>query len=410
MDSCCPNGRTHSRRRILLVAEAVTLAHVARTITLAKALDPAAYEVHVACAPRFLKLFPSFPFELHDIATMPTASFLGALTRVRPIWDQKTLSAYVQDELALIDRIDPELVVGDLRISLAVSTRVARRPLMTVVNAYWSPYADSRFSIPDVHLVRWLGAGLCDAGYRWTRPLAFALHAAPLNRVCKRYGVAPVSHDLRRVFTFGDYTLYPDVPELVPTRGLPSTHRYLGPVLWSPEALMPAWWGDVPDDRPQVYVTLGSSGQASLLKTVLQALQQLPVTAIAATAGRVELQEQADRVFLADYLPGDVAAARASLVICNGGSPTTYQALAEGTPVLGLASNTDQFLNMDAVQRFGAGRGVRAMTSSVATIRRFADEMIQQHSYRDAAERLRRVFSSHDAAQRFREVVREVLP
>ena len=41
------------RPRVLFVAEAVTLAHVARPAALLEALDPVEYELHLASAPRF---------------------------------------------------------------------------------------------------------------------------------------------------------------------------------------------------------------------------------------------------------------------------------------------------------------------------------------------------------------------
>nr|AAA50942.1 u0002h [Mycobacterium tuberculosis] len=59
--------------------------------------------------------------------------------------------------------------------------------------------------------------------------------------------------------------------------------------------------------------------------------------------------------FVADYLPGEAAAARSAVVVCNGGSLTTQQALVAGVPVIGVAGNLDQHLNMEAVERAGAG-------------------------------------------------------
>ncbi len=58
---------------------------------------------------------------------------------------------------------------------------------------------------------------------------------------------------------------------------------------------------------------------------------------------------------MADYLPGEAAAARSAVVVCNGGSLTTQQALVAGVPVIGVAGNLDQHLNMEAVERAGAG-------------------------------------------------------
>jgi UDP:flavonoid glycosyltransferase YjiC (YdhE family) len=67
-----------------------------------------------------------------------------------------------------------------------------------------------------------------------------------------------------------------------------------------------------------------------------------------------------DNVHIADYLPGEQAAQRSRLVICNGGSPTSQQALAAGVPVLGIAGNLDQYLNMAGVVRSGAGMLLRS--------------------------------------------------
>ena len=48
------------------------------------------------------------------------------------------------------------------------------------------------------------------------------------------------------------------------------------------------------------------------------------------------------------------------MVICNGGSATVYQALAESrAPVLGIPSNMDQHLTMQCVEGAEAGLSLR---------------------------------------------------
>jgi UDP:flavonoid glycosyltransferase YjiC (YdhE family) len=170
--------------------------------------------------------------------------------------------------------------------------------------------------------------------------------------------MAPLE-DLRETYTHADFTLYADCPELVPTEGLPGNHRYIGPVIWSPEIPLPAWWESLPKERPCVYVTMGSSGQVRTLPAILEALSALDVNVLLATAGRMGEIDLPKNCYSATYLPGSAAARRSRLVICNGGSATVYQALAEGTPVLGVASNMDQMLTMEAVEAAGAGRLVR---------------------------------------------------
>jgi UDP:flavonoid glycosyltransferase YjiC (YdhE family) len=351
---------TPKRRRILFVGEAVTLAHVARPFVLAKSLDPAQFEVRLACDPRYNQLLGPLPFPHHPIHSIPGQRFLDALARGRPVYDTQTLRDYVAEDRRLLAELKPDFVVGDFRLSLSVSARLAGIPYATVTNAYWSPYARQRWPLPDLPFVRFTGVTLGKVLFRLARPLAFAAHCIPLNRVRREHGLPSLGADLRRIYTDADYTLYADVPELVPTHDRPPNHVYIGPVLWSPEVSPPPWWDALPTDRPVVYVTLGSSGRSDLLPTVLTALADLPVTVIAATAGRVKLDDVPANAFVADYLPGEAAARRADVVVCNGGSPTTQQALAAGKPVIGLASNLDQYLNMQAVERAGAGVTLRA--------------------------------------------------
>jgi UDP:flavonoid glycosyltransferase YjiC (YdhE family) len=152
--------------------------------------------------------------------------------------------------------------------------------------------------------------------------------------------------------------------------------------------------------RDIVYVTLGSSGQGGLLPQVLQALAPLPVTVIAATAGNVDVGVLPDNALVADYLPGELAAARSRLVICNGGSPTSQQALAAGVPVLGIAGNLDQYLNMDGVLRAGAGALLRSDRLAEEPLREAALQLLSQPEPREGAARVAQQFQRYDAGAR----------
>jgi len=387
--------------RVLFVAEAVTLAHVARPTVLARGLDPATHDICLAAHPRYSNVLGELPFAFRPIQSISSEQFLAALARGAPLYDVNTLCAYVEEDLALLRELRPNVVVGDFRLSLAVSARLAGVRYLTITNAYWSPHARQRFPMPELPMVRRLGVPLARVLFRLARPLAFALHTRPMNETRRRYGLPSLGWDLRRIYTEADEVLYADVPELIPTFDLPTNHHYLGPVLWSPAVPRPDWWERVPTGRPLVYVTLGSSGQSDLLGTVLHALADLPVTVLAATAGRVKMDAVPPNAFVADYLPGEEAAARARLVICNGGSPTTQQALAAGAPVLGIASNMDQHLNMGYVRRAGAGELLRAGTVTGEEVRSAVQRLLDDGTSAEQAGRLRNCFATYSATERF---------
>ncbi len=356
-------------RRVLFFAEAVTLAHVARPITLARSLTSPSYEPIIACDARYQRFLEHEPVQSLPLRSIGSAQFLRALANGSPVYDAQTLREYVRDDLELIRRVQPDLIVGDFRLSLSVSARLAGIPYAAISNAYWSPhYARKGYPLPVLPISRLLPLPVANALFQAARPLAFAMHCRPLNRVRREYGLASLGSELRRAYTDADHVLYADSPRMFPTEDLPSHHRYLGPIIWSPPVAVPHWWDHLPADRPIIYLTLGSSGQASLVQRVLEGLADLPVSVIASMAGAAPPTSPAN-VYLADYLPGTAAAARAKLVICNGGSPTSHQALAAGVPVLGIASNMDQFLNMRAIVEAGAGHTIRADRLRSAEVR-----------------------------------------
>src|SRR5262249_40980004 len=158
--------------------------------------------------------------------------FLAALASGSPLYDLDTLAAYVEEDRKLLDAVRPDFVVGDMRLSLAVSARLSQVPYVTVANAHWSPYTTRRrFPIPELPLTRMLPVPFCQAVFDVARPFIFGVHARPYKALQRRHGQAPLK-GLLDAYTHGDYTLYADLPALVPTAGLPEHHRYLGPVLW----------------------------------------------------------------------------------------------------------------------------------------------------------------------------------
>jgi len=399
---------TRNKPVILLIAEAVTLAHFARIVTLSKALDRSKYDVIVASDPRYVHLEPSLASGFYPIWSVPSAEFGQALARGKPLYSIKTLTRYVEDDLALLDSVKPDLVVGDFRLSLAVSAPLRKIPYAAVVNAYWSPYAAIAYPIPDLPITRFLGVARAQKLFDAVRPIAFALHAHPLNQLRRRYDLPALGHDLRTVYTWGDYTLYADAPALVPLRPLPPSHRYLGPPLWSASTPLPDWWDRLPEDKPFVLLTLGSSGHVDLLPIALSVLAELPITVIVATAGTVDLDVPAN-AFVARYLPLRRVIERSSLVICNGGSLTTYQALFSGVPVLGICSNMDQLLNMSVAQRLGAGLSMRAADVLPAQLRKAVYALLETPKFAEAARHVGERFRQVDAGQHFRAFVSEVL-
>lgn len=397
--------------RVLFIAEAATLAHVARPLQLSTTLPREKFEIFFACDSRCKWLIEGHNLQHIPISSVTSEQFLTALARGTALYSADTLEAYATNDLALFEAVKPDLVVGDFRLSLSVSARLAKIPYATISNCYWSPYwTPSRYTVPHLPLLTgWLPISIADALFQATRPIAFALHCRPLNRIRKYHGLPPLGNDLRRVYTDADHVLYTDLPQFYPGISLPSSHHFIGPLVWSPPAPHPDWWNALPTGRTIVYVTLGSSGQAMLLPRILDSLKNHNITVIAATAGNSMPGTIPANARVAKYLPGDQAAKRASLVICNGGSPTCQQALTAGVPIIGISSNLDQFLNMDAIVNAGIGENMRADRFRGDALAALVTQVLEQPSYTSAAQQVASAIENKQGFRTFSSIVLNML-
>lgn len=374
--------------RILLMGEGSTLAHVGRPLLLARALHQLGHDVVLARPQAYAWMTADAPFRVMDLEIQPPTEFAQRLDSGKPLYTFKTLQQYVEDDRKLIQEVRPGAIIGDFRLSLSVSARLERLPYATICDAYWSPETPLAPILPVFPWTQLAPLGLSQALFRHVAPLAFRIHAQPMERLRRSYGLPDFEGDLRKCYTDADLRLFANPPLLFPHVNPHSGAQFIGPLAWSPDS---AKFSAPPaDGRPLVYVTMGSSGSPSALSSLVPALERFDCNIVLSTAGRMLPSElKSSRAYIADYLPGDLMCAMADLVVCNGGSPTTNQALANGVPVLGIPRNMDQFLNMRAIEAFGAGLTIRADRSSADLITLAVDRLLHHPGYREQAGRIR---------------------
>lgn len=391
------------RKSILFIGEAVSLAHVTRPLVLAQALDPLQYDIHFACDPRYESLVSALPgIRYWPIRSIPSETFVKAADRGGLVLQKKDIESYISQELALFQKILPSLIISDFRFTISISAELSHIHYATLSNVHWSPYRImGSYPIPK------LARGSTRRFFKRLMPWKQHDTTESFNSIRKRYGL-PLYKDFFDLATHGDYTLYTEPPDFIETLPLPGNHLFLGPILWSPDVPKPAWWQTWDPTLPLIYITLGSTGIAKRMPEIVQVLRELPATIVVATAGRVKLKNIPQNVYAADYLPGMEICRLASVVVCNGGSATAYQALSQGTPVVGIWSNIDQYLTMMTIERTGAGFCCSTSSHDPQEIRRVISTVLQDSRYRARAAEIAERFRLYDACQRFQQFVHEI--
>ncbi|MGZ4891996.1 MAG: nucleotide disphospho-sugar-binding domain-containing protein, partial [Halobacteriota archaeon] len=368
------------------------------------------YEVHFASARFDEHLFHGTNFTRWNITSLPPEDFVAAAASKARLYDEGLLTKYVAEELRLYEAILPDLVISDLRWSTTISAPAFGVPCATLIDAYWSRRATrDRFPLPDLPLGRLPGASMIE---KYFLPIALpVVHrhaAAPVNKLRREYGLPEVG-DLLDVVNWGDRVLFPNDPQITPLTYQAPHETFLGPVLWSPETPLPPFWDELGQDRPMIYATVGSSGMVDVVPPVLKALGSMDVDVVFSTGVRFTPKHVPDNVHVVDMIPGDLAARKAAVVICHGGAGPAYQALAEGTPIVGIPSIIDQLLSAIAIRDAGAGLFVRAAKVTPTEVRAAVERVMREEHFKRAAQRVAASFARFDPDARFRAVVDEVV-
>ena len=146
---------------------------------------------------------------------------------------------------------------------------------------------------------------------------------------------------------------------------------------------------------------MGTSGSVEIARMVAHSLARDGWQVLVATADAGNKTGWMDGIWVDNYLPGLMVAERADLVVCNGGSGAVYQALAAGTPILGIPMNLDQYLMMGYLRRSAAGDYQRAGLATSESVMHMARRMIESGSYKSRAVQLKDQMLRYRAGERF---------
>ena len=152
---------------------------------------------------------------------------------------------------------------------------------------------------------------------------------------------------------------------------------------------------------------MGSSGSHHMLQSILKALDSKDIQINVSLANKEKPCYEHKNISWHNFLPLDVACTAADLVICNGGSPTMYQALASGTPVIGIPSNLDQFLCMQSLEHLTSIKMIRADRMRIRELRTTVLSMLQNQEILRDAHNLASALGEEKFAPGFKNIVKQ---
>ena len=268
-------------------------------------------------------------FVVYDVESMPQSRMDEHVQKGDyAYYNMEWIHRCVVAERELIKILSPDLIIHDMRPTIAISSRLEGIDEARITQGYNHPlYAE------PIHL----GS-------------SFGLGAGPFDEYLAQH-----AQDAKRQRSF---FLLADIPEFHPAWKECGGYYYVGPLLDAPtppefiECLDAGW----DTSLPLVYVTCGSSGRPpDYLLPLLEQAHKLPYRLLVTTAGRWDSIASAANVRIVDFLPGEWVLQRASALVGIVGIGAIYQALRCGVPIIGAPEHLDQEHHLNRVRDLGVG-------------------------------------------------------
>jgi len=320
---------------------------------------------------------------------------------IAPTWQALVEGArYVDPRLSeIFDELTPDVIVEDNVVGFpAISA--SGRPWVRIVSCNPLELKD-----PDLPPV-FSGYAIDDtSGWREFRD-AYARRVGPMQAEFSQFFVergAPRLPELEFIdeSPWLNLYLYPVALDYPRSSALPATWQNLETSVRSTDA---PWDPPDRDDRPLIYVSLGSLGSAdvALMERLVDVLSRTPHRYVVSKGPQHEVYELAENMVGAEFLPQTSILPHVDLVITHGGNNTTTECMYFGKPMIVLPIFWDQHDNAQRVHE--TSHGVHLPTYSfeeedlvVAIDRMLKDEPLRRRM-KAASTRLQARPGTHHAA------------
>lgn len=400
--------------KILALPYTHTLSHLTRVLAVAIELRRLGHEVVFAGdSPKTSFItnagFDVLPYHEPDPDTLFGNIRAGKLRFV----DESEVLRMLEADLSVIRNVNPDMVLSDGRFTAALSTHVARVRHAAIVNVSSTEFR----SLPYIPFFGWVPQwavsrtsmlwGLLDRLNLFAEMTMFDTVMNVFTKLSHKFNLSrPVT--ATNCLAGKDITLLADIPEYFPTRDLPSTYYYVGPLTWKAEISPPEWWPPPRGPEPLVYITMGTTGVSEIFSAMARILGNAPFRSIVTTGGQsADLQSIPGKVYLEKYIDGDLVMKQSDLVVCHGGNGTIYQALSNEKPILGIPTIPDQSFNMRRVEALGVGKSLelRDFLKNPNIIYSAINDILQNESYKQCVQNIKTVLDNYNAARMSAEIL-----
>ncbi|MCA9496937.1 MAG: hypothetical protein KC589_08375 [Nanoarchaeota archaeon] len=396
--------------KVLCLVNGHAVAHVSRTLEIAKELKKRGHNIIFGGGGEYLKIIKNEKFTLYELAfTTQEENKIGMVEGKYELF-YKGIEKWIYEDINLIKKINPDILIVDNRLSSFSAAEILKIPIINIANIHITDYKKIPFNnvgnlINNNNFVLKLINNfelMCESF------LFNKIVTKELNKTRLKMGLKEKSGFSNEM---GDIILFPDIPEFNPSKKLPSNCYYIGPLIWHNKLKKPSFMPKLDKNKKIIYLTMGSEGLESILD-VIKDLDQNKFQLIITTSSDKLIETKLPKwIFIEKYINTDYILPYCDLVITHGGNGTIYQALASGVPILGLANHNEQFYNINRAIDCKVGLGIKLKSiknNNFEVVVKMIDEILFENDiYKKNALIFKDIISKYDGKKKAADIIEE---
>ncbi len=351
-------------KTILFAPATFNLAETTRMIEIAKQMRKKYHCVFCGFSKTYLNLIKEAEFEVSLLSPTLTPQQEAAIIKfdqgksLKNPFTAEIVAERVASELALINELAPSVIVTGSNVTIFLSARIEKVPLVYVKPVAMSrPYFDHEAGciIPSQ-----LDKAYLPKSVLWKLFLRASKHLtwkpSGFKKVAQRYKLALPKYTLELLD--GDLNLITTLSAFTKELVFPDNYQSVGPIFARLPYELPAEVRRIIEKARQqrksvVYFAMGSSGNRSLIEKLLAYFVTTDYEVIAPIKSYLPEDFVAGNIHVFDWLPALEVSELVDFSVIHGGEGTVQTACSSGKPFIGIGLQYEQEVNVAYCENFG---------------------------------------------------------
>lgn len=403
----------NKNKKILFEPASCGLSHVMRSLALAGGLRKEGFKIGFALKNSLVELVKKYGYSDVYAITDKYDTPIDYFKRLDILCAPPHIEQCLNDELEVIDKFKPDLIISDFRMTSGISAEMSGVRWASFIRSF-EPLAGRKIAEEVLHR-----AGLADFSVDKINE-TLKMYVRNFHPFLKKTKF-PLTIDLWELLVSPHFSFIPCIPTISKLSRQESNIHYVGPVTVALDKKINngSNWinlnSDIDRHRPLVYVRMNYISESyrevieKSLQMIIEIFKESKTQLILST--RLPISNvYSSNIKITSFVPSNLVMKLDKVVVVGTGSHTTgLETLAHGLPLLIVPFGFERLLNAQRLKETGASEWIHPERASNVKFRELIEQLFSQNSYREAAKKQQNIIRQYGGIQTAVELTKEYM-